>query len=217
MTTKTQISVAVINSSPLYLEGYIQLLSYSNSINLHSADQSAEKLFSSLTTAIPDVIITSIESADWDASYLLERIQLTHPTIKLIVNGDSNPIPLIKLLLQKGAASYFLQTEVTKFDLERIILESHQFGYARSRTVSKELLNECRLNEKTTRNKQLSERELQILLLTCQGQDRKSISADTNIAESTVKFHLDKLRQKFNCRSVLQLAVFAIKEGVVKV
>ncbi len=62
---------------------------------------------------------------------------------------------------------------------------------------------------------ELSVRELQVLRLMAEGKNNPQISADLKIAESTVRFHINRILKKIGARDRTQAVVMAVKRGIV--
>ncbi len=60
----------------------------------------------------------------------------------------------------------------------------------------------------------LSPREREILRLVARGQSNKEIARALDVAESTVKIHVQNMLRKLNLSSRVQAAVFAVEQGV---
>lgn|GEM_PF-2474682 len=217
MESLDKIRVSVIEQSPLYLAGYLQLLSDCDEIEVLDFSHSSRELFDRIDKNPPDVVLTGLESSDWDIAEMLKYVEFRQPLVKVVVNGPIDPGPLVKLLLKQGASAYFVRNEINKCELIRILIDSHHFGIAQSRLVTASVIQAVKQSNTLFSNTDLSDRETEILALACKGYDRKLIAKSISVAESTVKFHLDRMRDKFKCKSVLQLVVHAIKEGLVPV
>lgn len=63
---------------------------------------------------------------------------------------------------------------------------------------------------------ELSNRELQVLRLIAQGKNNPQISADLNIAESTVRFHVSHILTKLEVNDRTQAVIAAVHRGIVE-
>jgi len=218
MISSNRVRVSVVESNALFLQGYIQLLSKDKRIELVDYSESAKTMYNRLNGAPPDVVLCNLESHDWDATELWSFMHKAYPEVKMVVNSTVHPGPLVKLILQLGISSYFLKDQVDQFELARILLESHHRGHASTSLITEEMITNCNSPQQNHyQHEQLSDREFEILCLTCKGFSRRDISKSMHVAESTVKFHLDKLRERFHCQTVLQLVIRAVREGVVEI
>lgn len=62
----------------------------------------------------------------------------------------------------------------------------------------------------------LSPRERETLVLVARGQSNKEIARTLNLAESTVKIHVQNVLRKLGLTSRVQAAVFAVEQGIVQ-
>ncbi|WP_332673869.1 response regulator transcription factor [Aromatoleum sp.] len=62
----------------------------------------------------------------------------------------------------------------------------------------------------------LSPREREILGFIARGQSNKEIARELDLAESTVKIHVQNILRKLNLTSRVQAAVFAVEQGIVQ-
>ncbi|KON79512.1 response regulator transcription factor [Azoarcus sp. PA01] len=62
----------------------------------------------------------------------------------------------------------------------------------------------------------LSPREREILTFLARGQSNKEIARKLELAESTVKIHVQNVLRKLNLTSRVQAAVFAVEQGIVQ-
>lgn len=65
-------------------------------------------------------------------------------------------------------------------------------------------------------SQELSDHELEVLRLIAKGKNNQQISADLNIAESTVRFHANNIFGKLNVSDRTQALVTALHRGIVR-
>ena len=61
----------------------------------------------------------------------------------------------------------------------------------------------------------LSPRERDVIVMLAQGASNKEIARNLNLAESTVKIHVQGILRKLNLTSRVQAAVYAVENGLV--
>lgn len=103
--------------------------------------------------------------------------------------------------------------------VEPHLLQSYQAGLdiRESRYSLASTLKECVMNdtEENTQSNDLSERELEVLVLIAQGLSSKEIADRLNISIHTVNTHRKNLTRKTGIRSVAGLAVYAMLHNLV--
>ena len=60
----------------------------------------------------------------------------------------------------------------------------------------------------------LTEREREVVIALARGLSNKEIAQELNLAESTIKIHIQGILRKLNLTSRLQAAVFVVKHGL---
>jgi DNA-binding NarL/FixJ family response regulator len=65
-------------------------------------------------------------------------------------------------------------------------------------------------------SQELSDRELEVLLLMAKGMNNRQISNTLNVVESTVRFHGNNIFGKLNVGDRTQAVVVAVNRGIVR-
>lgn len=213
MNEQALITVAILDSNHAILEGYKRIISkYSNFEVIHSAT-SGEALFDKLKKFPVDVVLSDLETEDWDVlKFLRETKKLTQPP-KIVVNAAFHPGPLVKLILKRGIGSYILKNRTDLDRLPDILKEVHCNGLSLSSVVTSKVVKELEHETHATVNvdKVISQREWEVLACLCNGFNYQEIANDLCITISTVKFHVGNLVFKTSSRNYFDLTLKAIK------
>jgi two-component system nitrate/nitrite response regulator NarL len=62
----------------------------------------------------------------------------------------------------------------------------------------------------------LTPRERETMVCVARGESNKEIARNLNVAESTVKIHVQNILKKLNLSSRVQIAVYAVERGLDK-
>ena len=73
------------------------------------------------------------------------------------------------------------------------------------------------INAQIIDRKTLTAREAEVLELICTGRPIKMIAKDLDISPSTVGTHVERIQYKLNAHSLLQIAVIATADGLVRI
>lgn len=216
MELKKAIKVAVIEPNTLFLEGFVHLMTNCAGLELTKYSISGSEVYHSFEVLEPDIILTPLSSSDWDIVQLMKRTSAKYPKVRIVICERINPGPLVKLLLGMGLCTYILKESMCKAELIRIIHQVYETGFAPTNVVTHELRNSALAENISDSTVNLSARERDVLFMTCRGRSRKEIADSLCLTEATVKFHLDKLRERLNCQTVVQLVVKSMREGLVE-
>jgi len=74
--------------------------------------------------------------------------------------------------------------------------------------------NQPQSSPPTLRLNKLSSREREIIIILARGVSNKEIAHDLDLAESTIKIHIQGILRKLNLSSRVQAAVYAVKHGL---
>ncbi len=125
----------------------------------------------------------------------------------------------LALALQRGALGYLLKTS-EKDDLLNGIKRAFNGESVISPEMTSKLISAFKSNQIKSDNEikdqisNLSPRELETVCLIAKGCSNKEIARSLNIAETTVKIHVQHILRKLNLSSRVQVAVFASAEGL---
>ncbi len=180
--------------------------------NGQAAVEMAEKLE-------PDVVLMDLVMPVLDGISATRKIkELGLPTQVIALTSfteDDKVIPAI----QAGAASYLLK-DVTPEALLEAILAVHR-GEARLHPdIARKLMERVAQAREGSRQaasppEGLTSRELEVIRLVAQGRSNQEIAQALVISEKTVKTHVSSILGKLNLDDRTQLAIHAIKSGLV--
>ncbi len=120
--------------------------------------------------------------------------------------------------IQAGASSYLLK-DVSPDDLVEAIRAVHR-GEARLHPdIARKLMEQVARQTSPVREalaEDLTEREREVIRLVAQGCSNHEIAQQLVISDKTVKTHVSNILGKLNLEDRTQLAIYAIKHGLVE-
>jgi NarL family two-component system response regulator LiaR len=167
----------------------------------------------------PDVVLMDLVMPRLDGIAATRRVKTLGVPTKVIAltsfTEDNKVFPAI----QAGASSYLLK-DVSPDDLADAIRAAHR-GEARLHPeIMRKLMDEVAHPSLTTGETEtivedLTSRELEVVRLVAQGRSNQDIARELVISEKTVKTHVSNALGKLDLNDRTQLAIFAIKKGLV--
>lgn len=165
----------------------------------------------------PDVILMDLMMPEMDGITAIQNIceQTQPPKIIALTSflEDSNIIPAIRA----GATSFLLK-DVSPTELVETIRAASR-GEARLHpNVARKLMDQVATLPKcaSATATEITEREMEVIQQVAKGMSNKEIAQTLVISEKTVKTHISSILSKLNLGDRTQLAIHALKNGLVK-
>jgi two-component system, NarL family, response regulator LiaR len=161
----------------------------------------------------PDVVIMDIGLPGLNGLVATQKIKAAHPEIRVVVLTSHETERETILALANGADAYCIKgSQVTQIvDAIAAVQAGAIYLDEKVRQVVTQLKDPEATNEFT-----LSDREMEVLKLLVEGGSNGSIAEALFLSESTVKAHLRSIMTKFEVNDRVQVAVVALRSGIVK-
>ncbi len=166
----------------------------------------------------PDVVIMDLCLPTADHGFELIR-QLSSPdkSGRVLVFTGNRDIGYIRTALELGALGYLnkaAEVDALTESIHRVGGGNHYICAEAARAVA---INLIAVKQKRTIQTQndLTDRELEVLTLICKGKNPKEVAADLDVCARTVRNHKERILKKLNLSSVAELAIYAVKRGIV--
>jgi two-component system nitrate/nitrite response regulator NarL len=219
MTEKSKLML--VDDHPLFRRGLVSLLSYDERFDVVcEAGDVIEALQLAKSTSVDLILLDNhlpgVRGVDAIASF-----KELDPELKVVMMTVSDDEDDLAKALKSGAEGYLLKTA-----------DSEQLGDTLSRVmagesvISPQMMNKLvasmrhqdaptsEQNDPARLAERLSPREREIVQLIAKGHSNKLIARELDIAETTVKIHVQHVFKKLELSSRLQVALFASSSGL---
>jgi two-component system response regulator NreC len=164
---------------------------------------------------LPDVAVVDVSMPDLNGIQATEKVKRECPQVKVLALTAYKDKGYLDQLLKVGASGYILKSSAAE-DLLKAI---HDVSVGRI-YVDREMTDEITDSyvrrqgpHGSTRHKDLTDREEQILRSIAQGYGNKEIAAQLNISVKTVESHKANLMAKLDFRSRAEVVRYAVRQG----
>lgn len=215
---ESKIRVALAEDHQILRQGMMAMLSTEEDFEMVFDVSNGAELIERLTKNSVDVVILDIQMPIMNGLDALKIIAQKYPEIKVIMLSSYYENEMIYQAITDGAKGFLpkhAEIEVVIEALNKVMLE----GYYFDDKVTPKLISMLTKNgiifppfELDT----LSNRELEILPLICQGMKNKEIAEQLFISERTVENHRKNLFIKTKSKNAYGLVIYAIKNGLIK-
>jgi len=209
-------SILLIDDHPLLRRGIKQLLELEEDMIVVGEASHAEEGIQKALDLDPDLILLDLNMPDINGIETLKMLRAKEVTARVLIFTVSDHEEDVVAALKSGADGYLLK------DMEPEDLIIHLRHAAHGKMVVSErltaLLAEALRNQRNRPTgpdvSSLTARELQILRLIAEGLSNKMIARRLDVTEGTVKVHVKNLLKKMHFRSRVEVAVWAVQEGM---
>jgi DNA-binding NarL/FixJ family response regulator len=188
-------------------EGYHVLFTASNGIEMQDKIKKFGK---------PDLLILDLNMPKMDGYQTSNWLKANHPEILILVlTMFDSEIPLIRLL-QQGVKG-FIKKDIHPEELRIAVATMKDEGYYYPIQTVGKMVNLFQMNRQNRRElevKSLTPMEIEFLNLVCTDLTYKEIALRLNLSPKTIDALRDQLFIRFDVKSRVGLALYAVKNGV---
>ena len=217
-STDPAIRVALLDDHTLFRDGLRRLFDTEPDIDLVAEAKSSAELFPLLERERPQLLLLDLNLQGENGLDILPRLAEEYPDVKVLVLTASidqdDRINSIKL----GARGVVLKYAASENLIKSIRKVAEGEMWVDHETTKKlfEELADRRGPKAESPLDLLTDREREVTALVGEGMRNKEIAERLFISERTVKTHISNIFQKLDLSDRLELALFAISQGLAK-
>ena len=212
-----KITVLIVDDHQVVRQGLHTFLDLNEDINVLGEAVDGQMAVEMARQLDPDVILMDLVMPRLDGIGAIRQIKSLGMRSKVIAltsfTEDNKVFPAI----QAGASSYLLK-DVSPDDLVEAIRAAHR-GEARLHPdIARKLMEQVAHQTGLAREgpvESLTERERGVIRLVAQGRSNAEIAQELVISDKTVKTHISNILGKLDPQDRTQLAIYAIKNGLI--
>lgn len=163
----------------------------------------------------PDVVLLDLHMPGLSGLDAIKLIQEEVPTCRIILLTVSEEGDDLTTALKNGAVGYLLKNIDADFFLNAIRRAMQGDSVISNEMTAKLVANLRRSHESTpTEISKLTPREGDILAQLASGLSNKEIARELDLAESTVKIHIQSILKKLGLSNRVQAAIYAVEHDL---
>jgi len=211
------IRVLLVDDHALFRKGLASLLATQPDIEVTGEASDGYEAIQKARELMPDLILMDIWMPNCDGLEATRRVKKEMPYVKIVMLTVSDSDRSLFEAIKCGAQGYLLKNLEPEelFDLLRGVFRGEA---PISRPLAARILEEFARQAKgapAPSSTKLTQREKEVLRLLAEGASNKEIAAALCISENTVKNHLRNIMEKLHLQNRVQVAVYAVKEGLI--
>lgn len=216
MTEKNYRKIIIVDDHTLFRNGLKILLNNLKDYRVVGEASNGKEFLSLLETISPDLVLLDIEMPVMDGIDAAELAMKRFPGLKIITLSMYGEEDYYYKMVNAGVKGFVLKNSDIK-EVKAALETVYDGGSYFSSELLENLVNNLKTIKKDKESHtDLSDRELEILVLICQGNSNQEIADHLFISKRTVDKHRANILEKSESKNTAQLVVYAIKNKLVE-
>jgi len=217
MAVNEKIKVLIVDDHQVVRQGLRTFLELHDDIDVVGEAGDGATAVEMVRQLCPDIVLMDLVMPHLDGINATRQVKALNTGAKVIALTSFTEDDKVFPAIQAGASSYLLK-DVSPDNLVEAI-RAVQHGEARLHpNIARKLMEQVAHQtgpKPGNLAEDLTERERDVIRLVAKGQSNQSIAQELVISEKTVKTHISNILSKLDLEDRTQLAIFAIKNGLV--
>ena len=209
------IKIMIADDQELIRESLRIVLNINPDMEVIGVTENGQETIDLIRAKKPDVILMDVRMPILDGVQCTRLIKEAYPEIRIIILTTFDDDEYVYNALKYGASGYLLKNIETDV-LVDAIRRTAQGDSVVSQQMTAKLIQGVRTPPRVdpvVERDRFSPRERDILSCLAQGASNKEIARNLDLAESTVKIHVQNIFKKLNMSSRVQVALYAVEHG----
>ncbi len=217
MTSKpTKRKVIIVDDHTLFRNGLRILLNTLEDYQVVAEAANGKQFIELLEKDMPDLVLLDINMPVMDGIEAATIAQKLYPDIKIITLSMYGEEDYYYKMVNAGVKGFVLKNSDIK-EVKTALDVVYEGGSFFSSELLQNLVNSLKSSSRSKEfHAELSEREMEILILICQGLSNQEIGDKLFISKRTVDKHRANILEKSESKNTAQLVVYAIKNKLVE-
>ncbi len=207
------IGVMLVDDHAVVRMGFRLLLEGSRDITVLGEAESGEEAVRRFAQLKPDVIVLDISMPGIGGLEAIERILAKEPAIRILVLSAHEDAMHARRVLKAGAAGYLTKRSAAE-ELIRAIGLVHQGKTYLEPGIAQQMAMQQLSGERNPVDT-LSEKEFKVFLALAKGKSVQDIAEVMSLSPRTVGTHLYNIKQKLGASNSAELAIIAMRAGLI--
>lgn len=212
------VRVAIVDGHAACRMGLTMQLAKTRTATVVWTSATAEEAFGKLSKESPDLLIVEIHLTGQDGLEFIKNLKPLYPDLKVLVHSSLSEDFYAARCLQAGAMGFLHKADPMGHLVPAMekVLEGEVFLSTRATNKAIQSLTQNPLRTgngtgKDLSGKELTDRELEIIILMAQGDSCQDTADKLHISPRTVQVHRTNIRNKLGLDSAVRLHAYAVR------
>ena len=208
------IKVVLVDDHALVRSGIREMLHNTKGISVIGDAGTGREGIELVRRLTPELVILDVKLPDQNGLEVTQKLVRINPDIKILVVSSIINDLFIFRLLEAGASGY-----LTKDTKQEELVQAIQSIYNGIRVISPQLAKRLALAKtdfkKSNLFAEISEREMEVMMMVIRGVSVKDMADKLNISHKTVHSYRSRIFEKLNVKTDLAVTLLAIHHGLI--
>ena len=211
------IKLIIVDDHEIFRNGLQTILKRIENVKLIASASNGSEFLDLLKKEVPDLVLMDIKMPVMDGVDATRQALAKYPEIKIIALSMFGDEEYLQQMIQAGAKGFLLKN-ITRKNLSHAIEVVFSGGNFYSEEMlgffTKKYIQET---QPEYDDSEITKREMEVLQLVAEGLSNQEIADRLFISKRTVDGHKNNLIVKTGSKNMVDLLVYSIKKGLVKI
>lgn len=214
--------VMVLDDHPIFRHGLALHMGQERDLEIVWEGGEPLEALAQLALLRPDVLVVDYRLPTMNGSEVVRRAKEIAPEVNVLAVSAHQDDDAVLEMVRAGSIGYVLK-DSEPVELIRAVKAAARGDSFLDPVIARTVLQHFRQLEggpakrTTDLYDGLTEREIEVLQLVCQGASNKQVAQELTISERTVENHLRNIYQKLHISDRTQAVFYAIKKGLIAI
>ncbi|MBN2745193.1 MAG: response regulator transcription factor [Bacteroidales bacterium] len=205
--------IIIVDDHKLFREGLSFLLENSGlPITIREASGASE-LFALIANQKPDIVFMDIEMSEMNGIDVTKLLLDKFPEIKVLGLSMYCDDYYYSEMINAGAVGFLMKNSSFE-QVKQAVLDVMEGKNYFSSEILNLIVSNLRRNQSLIGNAELTARELEVLVLICEGLSNHQIADRLFLSKRTIDKHRENILLKTNSKNTAELVVYAIRNRI---
>lgn len=209
----TPIKVLLVDDHAVVRMGFKMLLESADDIRVVAEAESGEQGVKFYVEHQPDVVVMDITMPGIGGLEAIDRIMAKDNSAKILVLSAHEDSVHPKRVLNAGAMGYLTKRSAAEELIKAIRMVASRKMYLEANIAQQMAIQQ--LNGEKNPVDVLSDREFEVFMSLAKGQTTNEIAEILSLSPRTVGTHLYNIKQKLNANNSAEIALIAMRSGLI--
>lgn len=209
----TPINVLLVDDHAVVRMGFKMLLESASDIKVVAEAESGEQSIKMYVEHQPDVVVMDITMPGIGGIEAIDRIMAKDNSARILVLSAHEDSVHPKRVLNAGAMGYLTKRSAAEELIKAIRMVAARKMYLEANIAQQMAIQQ--LNGEKNPVDVLSDREFEVFMSLAKGQTTNEIADILSLSPRTVGTHLYNIKQKLNANNSAEIALIAMRSGLI--